>query len=63
MPPFHIQYRCFFRDYWYDDENEIYSLPAALSMCIALELASGRRTRVVDEYGRIVFPPEEKAAP
>lgn len=51
-----VQYRCLYRDFWYDDEADPIhgSYEAARARAIVLAMLSGRVVRVVDPYGREV---------
>lgn len=48
---FTVQYRCLYRDYWYDDIGPV-DWNQAVSRVVQLHLA-GRRSRIVDEYGNV----------
>jgi hypothetical protein len=49
-----VQYRCSYREYWYDDrefENPILAMQYADS----LAQSTGRKTRIVDQQGNVVY--------
>lgn len=51
-----VQYRCLYRDHWYDDDAAPChsSYEDARARAVVLAMLSGRAVRVVDPYGREV---------
>jgi hypothetical protein len=48
-----VQYRCLYREHWYDDsEHMMWEAAAARAMAL---VAMGRRVRIVDGWGRVVW--------
>jgi len=52
---FTVQYRCQFREYWYEaPAGDWVDWPTAYAVAVTL-LQSGRRVRILDAYGRVVW--------
>ena len=50
---FTVQYRCQYREYWYD-AGDAPDITQALAIAYPL-VQAGRRVRIIDEYGYIVW--------
>lgn len=48
-----VQYRCVYRDYWYDHADSAY-LSMAQQYAAELE-AHGRVARILDEFGQVIY--------
>jgi hypothetical protein len=55
MPPFSVEYRCLYREWWYptDDWND--DLSSAMGLAVAVARQHHTRTRVVDCLDNILY--------
>lgn len=53
---FTVQYRCLFREFWYDQPgSETTDEAQARAVANVVHLTSGRAARVVDEFGQVRY--------
>jgi uncharacterized protein YcfL len=52
-----VQYRCLYRDFWYDAEGvgDFTEWAAAVRYCNTLRVSIGRLCRVVDAHGNVLY--------
>ena len=48
-----VQYRCIYRDHWYEEAETAYLLMA--QQYAAHVEAAGRVARILDEFGRVIY--------